>query len=164
MKRFSIRFLLLLTLIAAILLALPTRRAMMQKRGRAWVERECGHITFAHKYNNATGEYDHTAELMTPRFLVDWLGIDFFDSVRHVTLDCYEVDDISPITDLQDLHSFAIMIEITDTLDFSPLAELPHLEEVYLDYTDISKERLDALRELLPRARVEAANHPPLDP
>lgn len=163
MRRFTIRSLLLLTLIVAIALSLPTRRAIMQKRGRAWVASESGHISFAHKYDRETGEYDHDAELWAPEPLVNLLGIDFFDSVRHVTLDCYEVDDLSPITDLRELRSLAIMIEISDKLDFSPLAELPHLEDVYLDYTNISKERLEALRKLLPNTRVDAANHPPPD-
>ncbi len=53
------------------------------------------------------------------------------------------------------------MIAIDDQLDFTPLAELPKLRHLHLDYTNISAERLAKLRELLPHVRVDATNHPP---
>ena len=161
MLRYSLRTLLVGTAIIAILLANSVNRAKSQKRGRDWVALECGHVSFAHSYDRATRTYDHSAKLWTPSWLVDLLGVDFFDSVDAVILDNQEVDDLEPITDLQSLRSFAIMIEITDDLDFAPRARLPDLEEVHLDYTNISAERLAGLRRLLPRARVTAANHPP---
>ncbi len=162
MIRFSLRNLMVVTAVVALLFGLPIRRAITQKRGRDWVASERGHVTFTHKYDDATATYDHEAELFAPDWLVSLIGIDFFDSVDHVTLDCYEVDDLEPITDLRELRSLAIIIEIKDNLDFSPLAKLPRLEELYLDYTDISAERLTVLREMLPSVQVVATNHPPV--
>jgi len=70
------------------------------------------------------------------------------------------VQDLTPITDLRDLRSLAIIIEIDDKLDFTPLVDLPKLRHLYLDYTNISAERLAKLRALLPHVRVDATNHP----
>jgi hypothetical protein len=53
------------------------------------------------------------------------------------------------------------MIEIDDELDFAPLADLPKLRHLHLDYTHITAERLAKLRASLPHVRVDATNHPP---
>ena len=163
MKRFSIRTLLIATAVIAVLLALPIRRAIVQKRGREWVASQNGHVSFSHKYNAITDQWDHGATLRAPRWLIDALGIDFFDTVDTVVLDNTEVKDLSPITDLQSLRQLAIVIEIDDSLDFAPLVALPKLSHLHLDYTDISAERLAKLRALLPNVRVDATNHPPPD-
>lgn len=161
MPQFSLRSLLIITAVFAILFALPVRRAIVQKRGRDWVAREGGHIGFGHTFDRATHEYRHDAQLTTPEWMIHLFGIDFFDYVDRVILDCYAVVDLRPIADFPNLRLLVILVEIDDHLDFSPLTELTHLEEVYLDYTDISIERLAALRDLLPNVRVDAANHPP---
>ncbi|QDT03063.1 hypothetical protein K227x_14420 [Rubripirellula lacrimiformis] len=163
MKRFSLRTLLITTAVIAVLLALPTRRAIFQKRGRAWVASQNGHVSFSYKYNALTDQWDHNAALPAPEWLINTLGIDFFDTVDTVVLDNMTVKDLSPITNLQNLRQLAVYIDIDDSLDFSPLAELPKLELVYLDYTGIRAARLAKLRELLPDVRVDATNHPPPD-
>lgn len=160
-KRFSLRMMLIATAATAAIMALPIRRAILQKRGREWVASQNGHITFAHKYDYETGNFDHYAELSAPKWMVDTLGVDFFDTVHGVTLDNMLVEDLSPITDLQSLYALAIMIEIDDELDFAPLAELPRLRYLTLDYTNISAERLDKLRKLLPKVQVDSLQHPP---
>ena len=160
MKRFSLRSLLIATAVAAVLLALPMRRAIMQKRGRDWVASQKGHVTFSHKYDPARDEYDSRARLWAPEWLVRILGIDFFDSVDALVLDNTELADLKPVTDLHDLRYLAVIIEIDDNLDFEPLTELPKLRHLHLDYTNISAERLGALRKLLPNVRVDATNHP----
>ncbi len=163
MKRFSLRTLLLATAIIAVLIALPTRRAIGQKRGRDWVASQNGRVTMSvsKNYNQITGQWADSDSLPAPQWIVDALGIDFFDTVELVTLDNMEVKDFSPITDLRGLRGLNIMIEIDDQLDFTPLAELPKLRHLHLDYTNISAERLAKLRELLPHVRVDATNHPP---
>ena len=161
MKRFSLRMLLIVTAAVAVFMALPLRRAVVQKRGRDWVATQKGHVSFSHKYNSAKDEWDHKATLPAPEWLIGTLGIDLFDSVDTVVLDNTEVKDLSPITDLQSLRYLAIVIEIDDNLDFSPLAELPKLRHLHLDYTNISAERLAKLRALLPHVHVDATNHPP---
>ena len=165
MKRFSLRTLLIATAVIALLMALPIRRAIEQKRGRDWVASQNGHVTMSVSsyYNQVTRQWADSDSLPAPQWIVDALGIDFFDTVKTVTLDNMEVKDLSPITDLRDLRGLNIIIEIDDQLDFSPLAELPKLRHLHLDYTNISAERLAKLRELLPNVRVDATNHPPPD-
>jgi hypothetical protein len=150
MRRFSLRTLMLVTAALAVLCAIPMRRASLQHRSRAWVCGEGGHVTFAHKWNPESSSYDHDAELPVPAWLVNLFGIDLFDSVNAVILDNQVVDDLTPLTNFPDLRSLAILIEIDEKLDFSPLAKLGGLEELHLDYTGISAERLAKLRALLP--------------
>ncbi len=161
MKRFSLRSLLIMTAVIAIVFALPVRRALTQKRGRDWVASQRGYVTFSHEFDSIHGEHDHDATLGVPEWMVRVLGVDFFDSVDTVVLDNTMLKDLKPITDLRDLRSLAIIIEIDDNLSFEPLTELPKLRHLHLDYTDISAERLAALREMLPNVRVDAMNHPP---
>lgn len=165
MKRFSIRTLLIATAVIAVLMAIPIRRAIEQKRGRDWVASQNGHVhlSVSRSYNDFTDQWTDIDSLRVPQWLIDALGIDFFDTVETVILDNMEVKDLSPITDLRNLETLAIIIEIDDQLDFSPLAELPELRHLHLDYTNISAERLAKLRELLPNVRVDATNHPPPD-
>lgn len=159
----SLRSLFIVTAVVAVILVLPVQRSMMQKRGRAWVATQNGHITFAHKYDAATGKYDRGSKFPAPDWLVGLLGKDFFDSVDTVVLDNTVVVDLTPLTNLRELRSLGIMIEIDDALDFGPLAELRKLERLHLDYTDISAERLADLRELLDWVSVTATNHPAIE-
>ena len=73
--------------------------------------RERGHLTLSQKYDSVTRSFDHHAELSVPSWLLDLVGVDFFDTVNTVILDNQEVDDLDPIIDLRSLRSFAIMIE-----------------------------------------------------
>ncbi|MGV3483788.1 MAG: hypothetical protein ACO1RT_05175 [Planctomycetaceae bacterium] len=162
MTRFSLRTLLFATAIVAVILAMPIRRAITQKRGRDWVATQKGHVTFSHQYDPSTDQYDRKATLRAPAWLIDTVGVDFFDSVDTVVLDNTMVHDLSPLTDLRELRYLAIIIEIDEKLDFAPLADLPKLRHLYLEsYTNIDAERLSKLRRLLPYVRVEATNHPP---
>jgi hypothetical protein len=104
MKRFSLRTLFYTMAVVAVIMALPLRRAVVQKRGRDWVATQKGRVTFSHKYNAATDKWDNRSTLLAPDWLVRALGIDFFDSVDTVVLDNSEVKDLSPITDLQSLR------------------------------------------------------------
>lgn len=159
--RFSIRMVLVVTGVIAICFAIPFRKAARQKRGREWVASQSGHVTFAHKFNRQRNAYQHAAEFEVPDWCIQVFGIDLFDSVDTVILDNMMVEDLTPITDLEDLRSLAIIIEIDDQLDFRPLQSLTSLEHLHLDYTNISAERLAFVRELLRDVRVEATNHPP---
>ena len=161
MRRYSLRTLLIGMAVVAVLCVLPIRRAMVQKRGRDWVASQNGHVSFSHQYNAETKEWDHDATLPLPDWMVTLFGIDFFDTVDSVILDNTEVKDLLPIRDLQGLRTLAIFIEVDDQLDFSPLARLPRLRHIYLNYTGISAERLAQLRDLLPHVHVHSANHTP---
>jgi len=160
-KRFSLRTLLIVTAMFAVFVATPLRRAAIQKRGREWVAAQNGQVMFSYKYDPIADQWNHDERLRVPEWVVSLCGIDLFDSVDTVVLDNTLVTDLSPITDLQTLRNLAIVIEIAEDLDFSPLAKLPRLQRLHLDYTNISAERLAELRALLPNVRVDATNHPP---
>ena len=132
-------------------MANPIRRAIEQKRGRDWVASQDGHVhlSVSRGYNDFTEQWTDSDSLLAPQWLVDAIGIDVFDTVETVVLDNMEVKDLSPITDLRNLETLEIVIEIDDQLDFSPLTDLPTLRHLHLDYTNISAERLAKFQELL---------------
>ena len=163
MRRFSIRTVLVATALVAVLLLIPIRRASTQKRGREWVASQQGHVTFDFEHDAQTDSFVHNSTTDLPDWLVHWFGVDMFYSVESVTLDNTLLEDLSPIADLQSLRYLAIIIEIDADLDFGTLCKLPHLEHLFLDYTNISAERLAEHRTLLPNVRVDATNHPPPD-
>jgi len=152
--RYSLRALLILTTIVAVISAMPIRQAYEQRKAREWVAGQGGHIIFAHEYNATTQTSDHQAELKVPEFLVSLLGIDFFASVDGVILDNQLLYDLQPLTGLSDLRHLGIFIDIDDDLDFSPLAKLGSLEALTLGYTNISEKRLENIRKLLPDVEV----------
>ena len=67
MKRFSLRTLLIATAVMAVLMALPIRRAIDQKRGREWVASQNGHVSFSYKYDALTDQWDHNASFPAPQ-------------------------------------------------------------------------------------------------
>ena len=69
--RYSLRTLMLLTAVIAVLLAMPIRQALTQKRGRDWVVSQNGHVSFSYKYNSTTRQWVHEATLPYPRWLID---------------------------------------------------------------------------------------------
>ena len=151
--RYSLRFVMVLTLVLAICLALPVKSVLRQKAGRQWVNSQNGHVLFAHQFDPKTNQYDHSAR-PAPEWLVDLVGIDWFTSVLSITLDNQLITDLTPVVELQSLQSIHICIEIDDDLDFSPLARLPHLQELTLMYTNLSESELETLRQQLPGVKV----------
>jgi len=158
MFRFTIRDVLWLTVVVALSLgvmcAFPISSAVKQAQAREWVAQQGGHVVFSHNYNPKTKTYDHAAQLSVPPWLVAWFGVDLFDTVDGVILDSQTLDNLRPLVGFENLRTFAIFIEISDDLDFTPLTELDRLEELDLQYTGIREEQLRELRELLPKVRI----------
>ena len=106
-KRFTIRTLIFATFLVALFFALPFRKARMQMEGREWVAAQRGHISFQYAVNRPTGRYPIP---FVPDFLVDWFGVDMFNPVRGVCLDCDTIKDFGPVSKLSGLESIGINI------------------------------------------------------
>ena len=52
--RYSLRLVMVLTLVLAICLALPVKSVLRQKAGRQWVNSQNGHVLFAHQFDPKT--------------------------------------------------------------------------------------------------------------
>lgn len=157
MKSFSIRSLLIFTLLVAVFLALPLGRAVNQKSGREWVANQRGHVFFEHEIDDEPGQYSSP---YVPQFFIRLLGVDFFDPVRCVVFDCDELVDLRPITRMPTLHTIVINIEMADDIDLSPMEELPNLKEVHFtEWSFVTKEQIDKLRRLMPHAKIISETH-----
>lgn len=153
--QYSLRVVLFIGLVIGLLLTFPVRRVIKQKAGRDWVAAQNGHVVFGYQFNSETGAYDHRAEPPAPRWLIEVVGIDWFTTVEAVTLDNRTVEDLKPLQNLKSLKSLAIMIDIDDELDFRPLTRLSHLQNLQLDYSNISDEQREKLKQLLPQVRIQ---------
>lgn len=157
LRRFTILSLLLVTTLVALFLAGPVRRARQQLQGREWVASQRGHVTFQYELNRATGQYSIP---FVPGFLVDLLGVDMFNPVRGVALDCATIEDFEPISNLTSLESLGIIIDMQDDIDFAPLTALPRLREIHFtEWSGITREQLTELRKSLPDVKIHSETH-----
>lgn len=151
LRRFSIRSLFVLTLVVAIVLAIPFGQAAKQKIGREWVGSQRGHVFFEGGYDGQSSQHVP----YVPQFVVQLIGVDLFSPVRAVLFDCDELVDLKPIENMPSLYSIEINIEMDDAIDFSPLAKLPNLRVLHFTkWSGVSAEQLVEIRDLLPRVKV----------
>jgi len=161
--RFSLRLLLVAMTIVAVLLAVWAEGARKQRAGVAWVLKQGGHISFDYQGPEADGTYRTDAKPPGPKWLRDRLGIDYLATVTGVILDRDEITDLAPLTNLPGLRSVALMNHVHPNTDFSPLQELPHLEELYLCYTGIDAQTAKSIKAALPRCRIHSETNPELE-
>ena len=151
-RSFTIRSLLIATFLAALFFALPIRTAWNQKTGRQWVATQRGHIWFRHRIDPATGRYTIP---YVPGLLVELLGVDVFNPVTGVTLDCETITTFQPISNLQTLECLDINIEMNEEIDFAPLKSLPRLKELHFsEWSCLTEEQLSELQSMLPRVTI----------
>ena len=142
------------TLLVAVALVLPIRRAIQQEQGREWVETVRGRVVFKYPYNHKDDEFGIVG---IPEFMIHWFGIDLFNPVVGVVLDCEIVEDLSPLANLSMTESLLINIEMADDLDFSPLVKLPQLKELHFtEHSLVTRRQIEHLRHLLPGVNVTA--------
>lgn len=152
MGRYTIRSLMACTLLVALIIAIPVRNARNQARGREWVAKQRGHISFKYPLDRATGNYEIPH---IPKFFVRLFGVDMFNPVTGVVLDCETVESFAPLTYLSSLESLGVVIDMDDEIDFSPLRGLPRLREIYFaNWSGITVEQLRDAREKLPRVSI----------
>lgn len=151
------RSLLILTLLVAILFAIPLGRAVNQKSGREWVANQHGHVFFERETDDGTGQFSRSR---VPKFLIRLLGVDFFNPVRCVVFDCDELLDLQPLKKMPTLHTIVINIEMADDIDLSPMEELRNLKEVHFtEWSFVSREQIDKLRRLMPHVKIVSESH-----
>lgn len=149
---FSIRALLAVTMLVAVCVAIPYSNATKQCQGRQWVEAQRGHVSFKYQY-----DYDASRFKIphVPGFMISCLGVDVFNPAHGVIFDCDTIEDLAPITDLKSLKSIFVNIDMVEGLDFSPLKELPNLEEIHFtEWSTITEKQFRDLKNMLPGVSV----------
>ena len=157
MRSYSIRSLLILTLLVAVSIAIPIRRAENQRIGRQWVDSQRGHVFFEHEILDESSPHSVPH---VPQFLIRVLGIDFFNPARCVVFDCDPLVDLKPISKMTTLQTIVINIEMADDIEFAPLEQLPNLEEVHFtEWSSVSSEQLVRLRSRMPNVKFISETH-----
>lgn len=167
-KRFSLRTLLLITAVFAIVILVPLRRAHIQKEVRLWLTSVRGDYTFEHQVSRNRDPFaprdsssprifsvTHNAkELLVPNWCVSLLGPDLFTTVRSATVDTRDTTDFRPLSKLPYLRTLSISVSSTEELDFSALADIRRLERLNLRGVDMNYAEIANLRLLLPNVRI----------
>jgi len=131
----SLRTLLLLVLGLGGLLAWKVNNARKQEASVAWVREMGGNVLYDHEVDE-NGTARNNPKPPAPPWLIDQLGIDFFDEVVSVNLTNTKVRDLKPLQRLRSVQW--LRLAYTDISDLSPLAELTHLRNLDLDGTEVS--------------------------
>lgn len=160
--QFSLRYLLVAIIpfsACCIWFSLKYGEAERQRACVQWVKQQNGHVTYYHEKPAADGSRPGKVTPPGPAWLRNSLGIDFFDDVYSVVLDNREIVDLSPLTRLHRLRHLGIFIDIGPDVELAPLGQLEQLESITLDYTNIDRRQLEALKARLPNCQVIVGNH-----
>ena len=129
----------------------------MQMEGRKWVAAQRGHISFQYDMKRTTGCYEIP---FVPDFLVGWFGVDMFNPVRGVCLDCETIDNFGSVCKLTRLESLGINIEMVDDIDFLPLKRMARLKEIHFtQWSGLTQEQYTELSQLLPDVQIYSETH-----
>ena len=160
MKRYSIRTLLLVTLLTAVFMAGPLHRARLQREAREWVATQRGHSFFKYSYASDTQRIGTGSNVFVPGFVVRLLGVDTFNPVEAVVFDCDELTTLEPLVGMKSLRSIEVNIEMADDIDFPPLTELPRLRSIHFTkWSLLSESQLSEVRTLLPDVNIHSDVH-----
>jgi len=135
--QFSLATLLLLTLVCALVLGLWVAPAERQRRAVAFVE--------------SVGGYEEYAdEALAPAWIREWLGPDYFQSVRVVSLYQTGVSDtgLAHLEGLTALEMLALNGTLVSDVGLAHLQGLTALELLYLFSTEVSDAGLAHLKGL----------------
>ncbi len=131
----SLRTLLLLVLVLGGLLAWKVNKTKKQEASVVWVREMGGSVLYDYEVDE-NGTAHKNPKPPAPRWLIDQLGIDFFDEVVSVNLFNTEVGDLTPLQGLKSVQF--LRLTNTDLSDLSPLARLTDMRSLYLDGTEVS--------------------------
>ena len=173
--QFSLRTFFVLLTVACVGLALfgqKAYRANEQQKAVAWV-REMGGYAFSTQ-RNESGFFLNDGDPRDPKWLVQLLGVDYFQEVFVVSLSNTQVVDLAPIskltrlqglelnnTPVSDLTPLAslknlwqLLLHGTQVRDVTPLASLKNLEVLNLSDTLVSEEQVKKLQQALPNCKI----------
>lgn len=133
--RFSLRTLLLLVLVFGCLLAWKVNMARRQEASVVWVRETSGSVLYDYEADE-NGRAHNNPKPPAPPWLIDQLGIDFFDEVVCVNLTNTDVRDLTPLQGLKSLQW--LRLAYTEVSDLTPLSGLTDIRNLDLDGTEVS--------------------------
>jgi len=132
--QYSIRSLMLVTLVIACWLGYISHNARKQRDIVAWVKEMEGSVEYDYQFDAKGGRIED-AQPPGPDWLREWIGIEYFSDVTLVNLENSQVKDLSPLTGLTNLKK--LWLGNTQVSDLSPLKGLTNLVFLYLSDTEV---------------------------
>ena len=133
--RFNLSSLLLVVLVLCIWLGWKVERARKQREAVNWIRKSGGSVIYDYRIDdNYRGIAN--AEPPGPKWLMEQLGIDFFDDVAEVILWEKQVSDVSPLAGLTNLQWLYLTHNVVS--DVTPLAGLTKLQLLVLSGNPVS--------------------------
>jgi hypothetical protein len=160
--RFSLRAFLIAMAAIAVFLAVWAENARKQRFAVDWVLRQGGHVTYDFEWPNTSAAGPLRPQPPGPKWLHDWLGIEYLATVTAVILDRDEIDNLKPLSNLPRLQCVGLMNYVHPGTDFSPLGRLKYLDELHLNYTGIDTETAGRIKAILPSCRILSSTNPEL--
>jgi hypothetical protein len=141
-----------LTTVLCVSLGWKMHRVKQRRDAVAWVESHRGFVVYYYEREDPVANLLGQSNPPGPIWAHKLLGKDFFAAPAYVSLADEMLDDISPITKLQDVEEVVILSN--RLRDFSPLTELPRLRSVILLTLPAEKE-VARLQTLMPGCKIE---------
>ena len=171
--QYSLRTLFVLLTVFGVWLAWVVHRASEQRKAVEWVENMGGVVRYDYEFDDE-GHLIDDGKSPGPKWLVELVGVDYFQEVIGVDLPYTQVNDLTPLVGLKSLRHLGLyntpvrnvtplaelmsleflVLNSTQVDDPTPLAKLTGLQELYLANTPVSKEQVEKLQQALPNCDI----------
>jgi len=136
--RYSLRTLLLVTVVFAVALGWKVERVRRQREAVKWIREKSGWVRYDYEFTFSEKDGSITitgSQEPGPEWLSNLLGIDSVAEVVHVTLFNDEVDDLSPLQKMTAIRR----LDLNDmpVSDLSPLAGMTRMRVLHLQGTQV---------------------------
>ena len=128
--RISLRAILILFALVCVLAAVASNGARRQQRAVKWIREQGGSVTYDDAYFDLKSGTIIEKKLLTPKWLRELIGSDYFYSVASVDLASRNLTDISPLGNLPAV----ILLDLSSNQisDIRPLEQIEQLQTLKL--------------------------------
>ena len=133
--QYSLRTFFVLLTVACVWLGVVVHRAHEQERAVEWV-RDLEEVVYYDYEIDEDGHFIVDASAPGPKWLVDLLGVDYFQDVFLIRIQHHQVNDLTPLAGFKSLKWAAL--SGTQVRDLTPLTKLTSLSWLGLAKTHVS--------------------------
>jgi len=149
--RFRLRTFLIVLTIFCVWLGWYAHRAKQQRDAVQWVLENGGSVVYYYEFDSKGKRVDDS-QPPSPKWLHNILDENYFSSVMCVYLKDTKISDVKPLAGLTNLT--LLQLWNTPVTDLTPLADLTNLQHLGLEYTNVSDEEIEKLKQALPNCKI----------
>ncbi|QDT74527.1 leucine-rich repeat domain-containing protein [Lacipirellula limnantheis] len=133
--RISLRAVLILFALVCVLAAVASNDARRQQRAVKWIRDQGGIVVYDESYWDRTSRTIEEKVLLTPKWLRELIGYDYFYSVVSVDLADRNLTDISPLANLPAV--IRLDLSSNHISDIRPLEQIEQLDTLKLSDNEL---------------------------